>query len=143
MSGAGAAAAAEPQPAWLEVHRLLAGYLDAVDGGDFEEVADLLAEAEVVSPAGTLSGRDAIRDAYARLQPVPHDDGRRRTKHHLTNLVVSDPAADGSVVAEAYYFVLEAGPDGPRVTRSGRFLERLERAHRGWVVREHRVIPDL
>jgi len=134
---------ASPSATWVEVHALLAAYLTAVDAGDFDRVADLLGEAVVVSPAGTVSGRTAIRRAYAQIQPVPHEDGRRRTKHHLTNLLVSGEQEDGTLVAEAYYFVLEAGVDGPRLLRSGRFREVLQRRDGRWSIREHRVLADF
>lgn len=133
-----------PAPsAWLGVNRALCDYLDAVDGADFDRLADLLEHATVILPTGRITGGAAIREAYQRVQPVPDEDGRRRTKHHLTNLVVAEPEEDGSVVADAYYFVLEATPDGPRVQKTGRFQDRLERQDDGWAVREHRVIPDF
>lgn len=128
---------------WLGVNRALCDYLDAVDGADFERLAVLLERATVILPTGRITGGASIREVYQRVQPVPDEDGRRRTKHHLTNLVVSEPEEDGSVVADAYYLVLEATPDGPRVQKTGRFRDRLERQDGGWAIREHRVIPDF
>lgn len=128
---------------WVAVQQLLARYLDAVDGADLDAVADLLAGATVRTPAGELRGGSAIREAYARIQPAPLPDGRRRTKHHLTNLVVSEPDEDGVVVAEASYLVLVPGDDGPRVQKSGRFRDLVRWDGTSWTIREHVVIPDL
>lgn len=128
---------------WLGVNQALCDYLDGVDSADFDRLEDLLEHATVVLPTGEITGGAAIRETYQRIQPVPDEDGRRRTKHHLTNLVVSEPEEDGSVVADAYYLVLEVAPDGPRVQKTGRFRDRLERQDNGWAIREHRIIPDF
>lgn len=128
---------------WRGVHAALCDYLDAVDSADFARLEDLLEQATVILPTGTITGGAAIREAYQRIQPAPDKEGRRQTKHHLTNLVVSGPQKDGAVLADAYYFVLEPAPDGPRVQKTGRFHDRLERADQGWRIREHRVIPDF
>lgn len=128
---------------WVEVHHILSRYLVAVDSGDFDHVADVLAQATISSPGGTISGWQEIRQFYEEHQPVPHPDGRRRTKHYLTNLTVTAPDTLGEVLAEAYYFVLEAGPDGPRVIKSGRFREQLTRTSAGWSIREHQILPDF
>lgn len=138
-----APAGADAAARWCEVNALLTAYLAAVDGADLDRVAELLGRATVRMPAGVLEGGAAVREAYSRVQPEPHPDGRRRTKHHLTNLVVSEPEADGSVVADAYYLVLEEGPDGPRVAKSGRFRDRFEQVSGRWAIREHHVIADL
>lgn len=137
------AAVGDAPSTWVGAQEALCDYLDAVDSGDFDRLADLLEYATVILPTGTITGGAAIGAAYQRIQPVPDDEGRRRTKHHLTNLVVSEPQDDGSVVADAYYFVLEATPEGPRVQKTGRFRDRLEPADGRWVIREHRVLPDF
>lgn len=128
---------------WLGAHRALCDYLDAVDGADLDRLAALLENATVILPVGTITGGAAIREAYQRIQPTPDEDGRRRTKHHLTNLTVDEPGEDGSVIADAYYLVLEATADGPRVQKTGRFRDRLEHTDGRWVIREHRVLPDF
>ncbi|WP_134773072.1 nuclear transport factor 2 family protein [Ornithinimicrobium flavum] len=100
--------------------------------------------ATVVLPTARLTGGRAVREAYAPLLRQPGPDGRRHTKHHLTNVVVSGPDADGLVTLEAYYLVLEAGEDGPRTTKSGRFRDLLEPGESGsWRIREHHGLPDL
>lgn len=128
---------------WLGVQQALCGYLDAVDGADFDRLAELLADSTVILPVGTVTGGSEISEAYRRVQPAPLEDGRRRTKHHLTNLTVAAPGPDGAVVADAYYLVLEATPDGPRVQKTGRFRDVLEPVDGRWVIREHRVVPDF
>lgn len=129
---------------WVGAHEAICAYLDAVDGADLDRLVDLLEHATVVLPSGRITGGRAVREAYGPLLSRPGADGRRRTKHHLTNVVVSGPDEDGLLTAEAYYFVLEAGEDGPRLGKSGRFGDLLEPEERGgWRIREHHVIPDL
>ena len=90
---------------WVGAHEAICAYLDAVDGADLDRLVDLLEHATVVLPSGRITGGRAVREAYGPLLSRPGADGRRRTKHHLTNVVVSGPDEDGLLTAEAYYFV--------------------------------------
>lgn len=118
-----------------------AGYFDACDRADFDEVMRILAGATVT--VGPLSTSDPvqIRQAYEARQSPPLPTGLRTTKHHLTNLVVSDDA--GELHATGYYFRLEPGAQGPVVATSGRIEQVLSRADGWWQVRRHRVITDF
>lgn len=120
------------------VRELLCRYFDAVDRADLVAVQDLLADATVVLGDRTISGREELAAAYGPrlLAPV---EGRRRTAHHLTNLLVS-AEGPGTVRAAAAYLRLE---EGPVLAASGRVEQLLENTDAGWRVREHRVVADL
>lgn len=120
------------------VRDLLCRYFDAVDRADLTAVQDLLADATVVLGDRTLRGREELAAAYGPrlLAPV---DGRRRSAHHLTNLLVATDGP-GTVRAAAAYLRLE---EGPVLAASGRIEQLLESTQTGWRVREHRVVADL
>lgn len=118
-----------------------ARYHDACDRADFDAVLDQLAGATV--RFGGLETDDAavVRRAYETAQPAPHPDGRRRTKHHLTNLILT---ADGdAIVASAYYLRLGAGSDGRELLTSGRLEQVLIRDGAAWRVCRHTVTTDF
>lgn len=132
--------------AYVAIAQLIAEYMDAVDAGDFDAVARLLAEATVTTPGGdTVTDPVRIRAMYAAIQPVPHPDGRRKTKHHLANLRVIE-VGDGNYIADAYYFILAEPADADSATTiktSGRYRQRIERDGARWVIREHQIIRDF
>ena len=78
-----------------EVHASLqahfARYFDACDRRDLDAIMTLLAGATVVAGERETSDPGAIRAVYEARQPAPTDDGRRRTKHHVTNLLADGP----------------------------------------------------
>ncbi len=120
------------------VRDLLCRYFDAVDRADLAAVQDFLGDATVILGGRTLRGREELAAAYAPrlLAPV---DGRRRTAHHLTNLLIA-PEGSSTVRAAASYLRLE---EGPVLAASGRIEQLLDLTDAGWRVREHRVVTDL
>lgn len=118
-----------------EVRAGLCRYLDAVDRADLAAVQDLLADAAVVIGGRTLRGRDDLAAAYGPRLVAP-DGERRRTAHHLTNLLVT--ASEGVVHVAASYLRLE---EGLVLAASGRIEQRLRAGDLR--VLEHRVVADL
>ena len=118
-----------------EVRAALCRYFDAVDRADLAAVQDLLGEATVVIGDRSLRGRDELAAAYGPRLVVP-DGERRRTAHHLTNLLVTE--AEGTVHVAASYLRLE---EGLVLTASGRIEQRLRAGDLR--VLEHRVVSDL
>jgi hypothetical protein len=80
---------------------------------------------------------------YATRQAPPLEDGRRVTKHHVTNLIVEGPDADGVYEATVYYFRLQPGDAGPYVAASGRLREVVRRAGERWQVLGHSIVSDF
>jgi ketosteroid isomerase-like protein len=120
-----------------------ATYFDAVDRADLDTVMRILDGATLSVAGNELSDPTAIRRAYQARQQAPGPDGRLRTKHHLTNLRVTGPAADGTLEAAASYFRLEPGEDCPVVTTSGRLRQVVIRDGDGWRVRRHEIVTDF
>lgn len=96
----------------------LATYFDACDRGDPEAVADCLGEAVVDIRGRVAQGRDAIVAMYTVPDVAPTADGRRRMKHHVTNLRITVLA--DRFVADAYHLRLVEQADGAVRALSGR-----------------------
>jgi len=120
-----------------------ADYCDAVDRADLDAVMGILDGATLSAGGKELSDPAAIRGAYEARQQSSGPDGRFRTKHHVTNLRVTGPNADGTLDAAASYFRLEPGEDGPVVTTSGRLRQVVIREGEGWRVRRHEIVTDF
>jgi uncharacterized protein (TIGR02246 family) len=93
------------------VERLVFAYADAIDAGDFEAVADLLADAVVTAEGSEREwrGRDAILGLYVR-GTRRYEDGTPRTKHVTTNLIVDVDEVAGTAMCRSYFTVLQAVP---------------------------------
>ncbi|WP_411282751.1 nuclear transport factor 2 family protein [Lapillicoccus sp.] len=120
-----------------------ARYFAACDGYDLDTVMDILQGATVTSGGVTTTDPLALRDFYATRQPPPLADGRRVTKHHVTNLIVEGPDDDGVTAARAYYFRLEPGDHVPSVAASGRLEQAVVREGSRWRVLRHSILSDF
>lgn len=116
-------------------------YFDACDRADFDGVVQILAGTTVTVGEFSTSDPIEIRRAYESRQSPPLPSGLRTTKHHLTNLVVTED--EGEIHATGYYFRLEPGTDHPVIATSGRIEQVLVRVHERWQVRQHRIITDF
>lgn len=129
-----------------EIAALVHAYAERIDGGDFEGVADLLADAEVTAE-GTdrrWRGRDEVLGLYesgTRRYP----DGTPRTKHVTTNLVVDVDEAAGTATARSYYTVLQAVPGELALQPivAGRYRDRFERVGEAWRFAGRHLVVDL
>ena len=125
---------------------LVYAYAERIDAGDFEGVADLLADAEVTAE-GTdrrWRGRDEVRRLY-ESGTRRHADGTPRTKHVTTNLVVDVDEAAGTATARSYYTVLQAVPGELALQPivAGRYQDRFERSGTGWRFAGRHMVVDL
>ncbi len=120
-----------------------ARYFDACDGYDIDAVMDILDGAAVTSGGVTTTDPATLRSFYETRQPPPLPDGRRVTKHHVSNLIVDDAASDEVVTARVYYFRLQAGQSGPYVAVSGRIEQDVVYDGSRWRVLRHSIISDF
>ena len=125
---------------------LVYAYAERIDGGDFEGVADLLAEAEVTAE-GTdrrWRGRDEVLRLY-ESGTRRHADGTPRTKHVTTNLVVEVDEVSGTATARSYYTVLQAVPGELALQPivAGRYRDRFERVRGSWRFAGRHLVVDL
>ena len=125
---------------------LVYAYAERIDGGDFEGVADLLADAEVTAE-GTdrrWRGRDEVLRLY-ESGTRRHADGTPRTKHVTTNLVVDVDDVSGTATARSYYTVLQAVPGELALQPivAGRYRDRFERVRGSWRFAGRHLVVDL
>jgi hypothetical protein len=127
------------------IANLIARYAELIDLGDFDGVADLLADAAVGDGDGPslLTGRDAIRSLFTATTRL-HPDGTPGTKHVTTNLIIDIDEAHDRAAARSYFTVLQAVPGLPlQPILAGRYHDTFGR-HRGdWVFAERRYLIDL
>ncbi len=119
-----------------------ARYFDACDRCDIDAVMQIMHGATVGVGETALSDPAVIREMYASRQAAPMADGRRVTKHHVTNLLV-EPLADGLLSATVYYFRLQPSDAGPVVAASGRLNEVVRREGERWQVISHSIVSDF
>ena len=133
-------------PARDEIADLVYAYAERIDAGDFDGVADLLADAEVTAEGADRSwqGRDEVRSLY-ESGTRRHDDGTPRTKHVTTNLVVEVDEAAGTAAARSYYMVLQAVPGELALQPivAGRYRDRFERVDGRWRFAARHLVVDL
>ncbi len=127
------------------IGNLVARYAELVDDGDFDGVADLLADAGVGDGDGSalLRGRDAIA-AMFRDTTRRYADGTPRTKHVTTNLILEVDAEAGRAAARSYWTVLQAVEGLPlQPILAGRYHDRFARSGGAWRFTERRYSIDL
>lgn len=123
-----------------------ARYFDACDRCDIDAVMEIMAGATIGVGDTALSDPDTIRAMYTSRQAAPLADGRRLTKHHVTNLLVETVDGDGdgpALSATVYYFRLQPGESGPQVAASGRLNEVVVRDGDRWRVIRHSIVSDF
>ena len=129
-----------------EIAALVYGYAERIDGGDFDGVADLLAEAEVTAEGSdrVWRGRDQVRGLY-ESGTRRHADGTPRTKHVTTNLVVDVDEAADTATARSYYTELQAVPGELALQPivAGRYRDRFERTAGRWRFAGRHMVVDL
>jgi SnoaL-like domain len=127
------------------IERLILGYAERIDRGDFAGVGELFADGVVAGPDGTAlaRGSDAVRRLYERTTRR-YADGTPRTKHQTTNLIVEVDEPAGRARARSYFTVLQGLPDFPlQPIVAGRYEDRFERAPAGWRFAERRMFVEL
>jgi len=125
-----------------------ARYFDACDRCDIDAVVEIMAGATIGVGDTALSDPVAIREMYSSRQAAPLADGRRLTKHHVTNMLVEpldprEPLEGGEISATVYYFRLQPGESGPYVAASGRLNEVVAREGDRWRVIRHSIVSDF
>ena len=110
------------------IRNLLGRYCDLMDAGDWPGIGALFARGRLVTDDGTAlaAGADAVAEFYRRGTQL--HDGSPRTKHLVTNTVLGEAGADGTVEARSSYLVLQAldgVPLQPIIT--GRYVDRFAR----------------
>ena len=127
------------------IRNLIGTYCERIDAADHAGVGALFGEDGVVATEdGTVLARGAAEIAAFFSGLVKLHDGRQRTTHLTTNVVLSEEA-DGSVTARSTYLVLQATdapPLQPIIT--GRYVDRFAPdGDGGWSWIERRYSTEL
>jgi hypothetical protein len=101
--------------AYESIRKLCFTYTFALDEGDFERVAEVLAAAELRMvwrefDDRTVTGREEIRDFYA--DQVLTYDRNPRTRHVISNQLIEIDEAAATATSRAYFTLLQAPADG-------------------------------
>ncbi len=129
----------------LAVSNLIGRYAELIDDGDFDGVADLLADAAVGNgdAAALLSGREAIRSLFTTTTRR-YANGTPGTKHVTTNLIVEMDEGGESVRARSYFTVLQSVPGLPlQPIVAGRYHDKFQNLDGRWRFSERRFFIDL
>ncbi len=129
----------------VQVSNLIARYAELVDAGDFDGLADLLADAAVgeVGNDSLLVGRDAVRSMFTTTTRR-YEDGTPGTKHVTTNLILDIDEEAGVAATRSYWTVLQAVPGLPlQPILAGRYHDRFTRTDGTWRFAERRYQVEL
>lgn len=128
------------------IERIVYGYAERVDAGDFEGLAALFAHATYKGGGPDdpgVVGTDAVLAIQERMVRR-YPDGTPRTKHVTTNLVIDADEEAGTASARSYFTVLQQVDDFPlQVVIAGRYHDRFERADGEWRLTERVIFCDL
>jgi hypothetical protein len=115
---------------------LLYTYAERIDGGDLDGAAALFEHARVKVADGDdgavtvdAAGVRAIWEGFIALYP----DGTPRTKHVITNPIVTIDDAGTSATCRSYYTVLQQTDDFPlQAVCAGRYHDEFEKVDGQW-----------
>ncbi len=126
--------------------QLIYRYAELIDLGDFEGVADHLADAEVTVEHGDLvsTGRDQVLEMYTGSTRRYPDDGTPKTKHVMTNVMV-DLDGPSAARSRSYFTVFQSVPGHLSLQPivAGRYRHRFELREQGWRIVGKHIIVDL
>jgi len=126
----------------IEIMNLVHRYAELIDEGDLDAVADLFRHATLVFEGDRgqvlveATGSAAVRATYAGV--VLHDDGTPRTRHVVTNPILSIDEEGGTASCRYYVTVFQRTDDLPlQPIWAIRYDDRFRRVDGTWRL-EHR-----
>jgi 3-phenylpropionate/cinnamic acid dioxygenase small subunit len=128
------------------IERIVYGYAELIDLGDFEGVAQLFARARYKGGGPDDPGVKGSAPVLEILQSMVrrYDDGTPRTKHVTTNLVIDTDESEGTATARSYYTVFQQVDDFPlQPIIAGRYHDTFERTGHEWYLAERVIFCDL
>jgi hypothetical protein len=134
----------------VAVANLVHSYAERIDLGDFDGLADLLADATITSEGTDLDirGRAAVLALYIDGTRRYEDTGTPKTKHVTTNLIIEVDDSAGTATCRSYFTVLQAVRDSLPLQPiiAGRYHDRFVRngdGAGGWRFDARHMIVDL
>lgn len=117
----------------IEIMNLLYRYCEYIDAGRFVEAAALFRHAKVkIGGQEALAGEAEILENWRRLVIV-YPDGTPRTKHVVTNPVITIDGAATRATVRSYFSVNQATDGFPlQLIAAGRYHDEFERVDGAW-----------
>jgi len=128
------------------IERIVYGYADRVDAGDFAGVAALFARARYKGGGPDDPGVEGAAPVQKIFETMVrrYDDGTPRTKHVTTNLVIDVDDAAGTASTRSYYTVFQQVADTPlQPIVAGRYHDRFAILDGEWWLVERVIFCDL
>lgn len=127
-----------------EIVALVHEYARRLDDGDLDGVAALFEHATWRSDTTgqELRGVEEVRPVYDRVVLY---DGRPRTRHLITNLVIDLDDGAPTAAGRCYFTVIQGVVPGEpiHVILAGRYVDRFEKAEGGWRFADRLFVTDL
>ena len=126
------------------IERLLYEYSASVDGGDFATTADLFGETGLYGMVGAGAACGSQQVLQVLAGNVRLYDGRPRTRHIVTNIVVDLAPDELSATVRSYIHMIHQPPDGllaPLV--AGTYHDRVHYVNGRWLFAERRMHIEL
>jgi 3-phenylpropionate/cinnamic acid dioxygenase small subunit len=120
----------------IDIPNLLYAYANAIDGARFDEAAALFDHGRILGFLGEVKGRDAITKMWRdgiKLYPC----GTPRTRHIVTNPIISLAEDGQSASCNSQWIVLQAAPGFPlQVIGTGGYEDRFAIIDGAWCFTE-------
>jgi 3-phenylpropionate/cinnamic acid dioxygenase small subunit len=126
-----------------EVERLLYAYAERIDLGDLDGVAALFRHAtwRTSMRSDVLQGEEQVRRAYDGIVLY---DGIPRTKHVITNVVVTVGTGVDVASSTCAFTVLQARSELPlQPVLAGRYHDEFVRDADGWRFDDRLIVPEF
>ncbi len=136
----------EPANARTAIENLMFRYAECIDGGDFDGIGEIFADARMLGPKGDVQGegKDEIKSIYDGSTML-YEDGTPMTQHVTTNLILEFAEDGRSANARSRFTVMQGLPDfSLQCIITGYYEDKFSYDEiRGWHFRERRMKPKL
>ncbi len=127
------------------IENLIYEYAERIDSGDFEGVAELFRDAEIVAPASTqpVRGYEAVLAMYNGATRR-YADGTPRSRHLVTNVAIEVDEEASRASARSYFTVLQATEGLPlQPIIAGSYRDEFLRREGRWRFKRREMLPQL
>jgi 3-phenylpropionate/cinnamic acid dioxygenase small subunit len=127
-----------------EIEKIVYGYADALDTGDFDRLGEYFRRGQVrVDGVDVVyEGTDGVLGMFKSF--TRFYDGIPSTKHVTTNLRIEVDESGESANAKSYFTVLQARPELPlQIVIAGRYADKFERVDGKWYLTDRFEYCDL
>ena len=124
----------------LAIHDQLFRYSKLTDDGNFAELSQLLADADLFAQGNLIASKNPafILERFSAA-PRPEGSGRR----HVTTNIIFEPDGAGGAAVTSYYVYTETLAGGqPRIVQCGTYEDKFRKDGGAWRFTERRILTD-